>query len=100
MSEIGKSLLEEDIKKLGNEAFTKKDLKAAFAILSEIFGAATVMYALAYLMAILLGPLAASGAGLLACQFILMKCMDCYADLPKDQRKVIAKLCKELKRVL
>lgn len=94
------SRLEEDLEKYADDALTKKDAKAAIALLAEICGAAAIMWAAAAVISALFGPggLAPVGAG--GCAYIMKRCGDVYADLPSDQRRLIRKLTRGIKSIL
>ncbi|MCM1220684.1 MAG: hypothetical protein NC548_39965 [Lachnospiraceae bacterium] len=94
------SQLEEDIKKLGNEAFTKGDAWAAVKIVGEVAGFVTVMGIATAVVTTIFNPLLAVGGGAMACRFMLKKCADVYMDLPTDQRRLVAKLCKAIHGVI
>ena len=50
------SQLEDDISKLADEAFTKKDAKAALAIVGEVVGLGAVAYVGAIVISAIFGP--------------------------------------------
>lgn len=50
------SQLEDDLKKYTDDALSKKDALAAIALLSEICGAAAIMWAAAAIISALFGP--------------------------------------------
>ena len=89
------SQLEEDIKKLGKEAITKGDIKAAFKIMGEV----TVGLAIFGLAATAL-TVWIPGLGIPISAGLAGKCLTemgkAYANLPTDQRRVIAKCAKWL----
>ena len=68
---INMSQLEDDLKKYTDDALSKKDALAAIALLSEICGAAAIMWAAAAIISALFGPggpvaVGAGGGGLLS----------------------------------
>ena len=74
------SQLEEDIKKLGKEAITKGDIKAAFKIMGEVTGGLAIFGLAATALTVWI-----PGLGI-----------PISAGLPTDQRRVIAKCAKWL----
>ena len=89
------SQLEDDIKKLGNEVITKGDIKAAFKIMGEITGGLAVFGLAATALTVWI-----PGLGIPISAGIAGKCLSemgkAYANLPTDQRRVIAKCAKWL----
>lgn len=89
------SQLEDDIKKLGNEVITKGDLKAAFKIMGEITGGLAIFGLAATALTVWI-----PGLGIPISGGIAAKCLSemgkAYANLPTDQRRVIAKCAKWL----
>lgn len=94
------SRLEDDINKLADEAFTKKDFWAAIKILAEVVGFGVIMSVAGVVLSALVGPggLIPMSAG--ACMYLYKRCADIYSDLPADQRRVIAKFAKRLHGIL
>ena len=92
------SQLEDDISKLADEAFTKRDAKAALAIIGEVLGLGAVAYVGAVVVSAIFGP-----GGLVisagAARALYAKICIAYCDLPKDQRKVVAKLAKKMQGI-
>ena len=95
------SQLEDDHKKYTDDALSKKDALAAIALLSEICGAAAIMWAAAAIISALFGPggPVAVGAGG-GCYYLLKKCGDVYANLPSDQRRLNRKLVRGINGLL
>lgn len=90
------SQLEEDIKKLGKEAITKGDIKAAFKIMGEVVTGGLAIFGLAATALTVWIP----GLGIPISAGLAGKCLSemgkAYANLPTDQRRVIAKCAKWL----
>ena len=94
------SQLEDDLNKYADDALTKKDAKAAIALIAEICGWAAVMWAAAAVISVLFGTGGVATASAGACYYMLKRCNDVYCDLPADQRKLIRKLAKAIRKVL
>ena len=94
------SRLEEDLEKYADDALTKKDAKAAIALLAEICGAAAIMWAAAAVISALFGPGGPATVGAGGGAYIMKRCGDVYADLPSDQRRLIRKLTRGIKSIL
>jgi len=94
------SQLEDDLNKYADDALTKKDAKAAIALIAEICGWAGIMWAAAAVISFLFGPGGVVTASTGACYYMLKKCNDVYSDLPTDQRKLIRKLAKAIRHAL
>ena len=88
------SQLEDDIRRLSDDAFTKKDAKASIAIVGEVVGLGSVVYVGAIVISTLFGPggtvLASAGAA----KALYAKMCIAYCDLPREQRLLVAKLAK------
>ena len=89
------SQLEDDISKLADEAFTKRDAKAALAIIGEVLGLGAVAYVGAVVVSAIFGPgwLVIASAG--AARALYAKICIAYCELPKDKRKVVEKIAKK-----
>lgn len=89
------SHLEKDIEKLGNDVITKGDIKAAFKIMGEITGGLAV-FGLAVTALTVWIP----GIGIHISAGVAVKCLSemgkAYANLPTDQRRIVAKCAKWL----
>ena len=87
------SQLEDDISKLADEAFT------ALATIGEVLGLGAVAYVGAVVVSAIFGPggLVIASAG--AARALYAKICIAYCDLPKDQRKVVAKLAKKMQGI-
>lgn len=94
------SQLEDDLKNYADEALTKKDAKAAIALIAEICGFGAVMWMSAAVISALFGPGGVATVSAGACYYMLKRCGDVYSDLPADQRKLIRKLARGLKGIL
>ena len=94
------SKLEEDLNKYADDALTKKDAKAAIALIAEICGWAAVMWAAATVISVLFGPGGVVTASTGECNYMLKRCNDVYSDLPSDQRKLIRKLARGIRHAL
>ncbi|MCM1220678.1 MAG: hypothetical protein NC548_39935 [Lachnospiraceae bacterium] len=90
------SQLEDDISTLADEAFTKKDAKAAIAIIGEVVGLGAVAYAGAVVISAMFGPGGVVVASAGAARALYAKLCMSYCDLPRDQRLVVAKLAKRM----
>lgn len=93
------SQLEDDISKLADEAFTKRDAKAALAIIGEVLGLGAVAYVGAVVVSAIFGPGGVVIASAGAARALYAKICIAYCDLPKDQRKVVAKLAKKMQGI-
>ena len=91
--------LEEDMRNLADDVVTRKDFKAAMAIVGEVLGFGSVVYiAFMALTAWIPGlgiPITAGCAA--QCLRILARE---YVNLPTDQRRVVAKVCKFLRGIV
>lgn len=94
------SQLEDDLKTYVDDALTKKDAKAAIALIVEICGFGTVMWAAATVIAVLFGPTGIAAASIGACNYMLSRCTEIYSELPADQRKLIRKLARGINGIL
>lgn len=90
------SQLEDDISRLADEAFTKKDAKAALAIVGEVVGLGAVAYLGAIVISVIFGPGGVVVASAGAARALYAKICIAYCDLPRDQRLVVAKLAKRM----
>lgn len=90
--------LDEDLKALKDEAFTKKDIIPAAKLIAEISGAAGVFIIAANLLSYLFGPagILVQTATINGYLYVLMKA---YADLPADQRCLIRKLTRAIRGI-
>lgn len=93
------SQLEDDISKLADEAFTKKDAKAALAIVGEVVGLGAVAYVGAIVISAIFGPGGVMVASAGAARALYAKICIAYCDLPRDQRLVVAKLAKRMQGI-
>lgn len=94
------SQLEDDLEKYADDALTKRDAKAAISLIAEICGYVGVMWAAAAVISFLFGPAGIATASTGACYYMLKRCNDVYSDLPSDQRKLIRKLARGIRRAL
>lgn len=94
------SKLEDDIAKLTDDVLTKADAWAAIKIVGEVVGLGSVMAAAGVVISALFGPGGLAIGSIGACRYMLYKCGTVYCDLPSDQRKLVAKLCKKLYGVI
>lgn len=90
------SKLEDDIDKLADEAFTKKDALAAIKIIGEVVGLGAVAYIGGIVVSAIFGPTGVFVASAGAARALWVKLCQCYCDLPRDQRLVVAKLAKKM----
>lgn len=82
------SQLEDDISKLADEAFTKRDAKAALAIIGEVLGLGAVAYVGAVVVSAIFGP----GGSLSLAQELREHCTPKYASRIVIYQKINAKL--------
>lgn len=81
--------------KLGDEAITKGDLRAAFKILGEVTGGIAVFGLAATALTVWIPGLGFPISTGVACKCLQMLAKE-YANLPTDQRRVVAKCAKWL----
>lgn len=93
------SQLDEDIKLLAKDAFTKNDIKAAFLLMGEVTGGLAVFSLAAAALTVWIPgwgiPISASMA-----RILLKQMADNYCDLPMDQRRLIATCAKLLQGII
>lgn len=87
--------LEKDMSELYDEVVTKRDIKAAFKIAGEVVGMVGAAYAAFCAITIWLPGLGVPLSGAAAAK-LFQGLAQAYANLPTDQRKVVAKVCKWL----
>lgn len=94
------SQLEEDLEKYADEAFNKKDIKAAIKLVAEITGGISVLYVSGIVIGALFGPggVATISAG--ALYGLYYKCCEAYTKLPTDQRILVRKLAKAIRGLM
>lgn len=90
------SQLEEDISKLADDTLTRRDAEAALAIIGEVVGLGAVVYIGAVVISAIFGPGGVMVAGAGAARALYAKMCVAYCDLPREQRKVVAKLAKKM----
>ena len=93
------SQLSEDIKKLANEAITKKDINAALKLMGEITGGLAVFSIAAAALTVWIPGWGIPISATLA-RILFKKMADVYCDLPMEQRMVIAKCAKWLQGII
>lgn len=89
------SQLDKDIAELADEVFTKTDAWAAVKIVGEVAALGTVMYIAGVVISAMFGPAGLIPASAGAARALYIQIGKSYCELPKDQRKVVAKLCKK-----
>lgn len=90
------SQLDEDIAKLADDVFTKNDAWAAVKIVGEVVGLGAVMYLAGIVISAMFGPAGLIPASAGAARALYYQVGKAYCNLPSDQRKVVAKLCKKM----
>lgn len=93
------SQLEDDISKLADEVVTKKDIKAAFAIMAEVTGGIAVFGLAATALTVWIPGLGIPISAALANQCSRVMAKE-YVNLPTDQRRIIAKCAKCLHGII
>lgn len=89
------SQLDRDLEALKDEVITKKDIKAALDLLSEVLGAAAVGYLGFILLTSWLPGIGIPISGG-AAAYGLRKLLEGYSELPTDQRRAVALVVRKL----
>ena len=93
------SQLSDDIEKLADDVVTKKDIIAAFKIMGEVTGGLALFSMAVTAFTVWIPGLGIPISGALAARCLAMMAKE-YANLPTDQRRVIAKCAKYLHGII
>ena len=92
--------LDYDLEHLKDEAFSKKDVKAAIALITEICGFGAALYFAAVVVSALFGPGGLIPMSTGFCIFCIKQCGEVYGNLSVGQRALVRKIIRAINGIV